>query len=122
MTIKHTAFALLLVMLILSACGSPKPAVVSTPVPATSQPEVTAPPQPVPSAIPPTAMPPAATVPPIISTLPPEPSAPALGSINGWLFHDLCASDQPGAGCVQQPDGTYRANGLLDAGEASIGA
>ncbi len=121
MTIKHTAFASLLVMLVVSACGSPTPAAVPTPAPATSQPGVTTPTLVPPTTLPPTALPPVATVPPVVSTLPPVPSDPALGSINGWLFHDLCASEQPGAGCVQQPDGTYRANGLLDAGEASIG-
>ena len=124
MTTKHIGFVLLLMMLALSACGSPAPVTpavpdaTATPAPVTSQPQPTTAPA---TAVPPTAMPPAATVPPVVSTIPPLPNDPALGSISGWLFHDLCAAEQPGAGCVQQPDGTYRANGLLDAGETSIG-
>ena len=50
----------------------------------------------------------------------------ALGSINGWVWHDLCSvssegkSVKPSAGCVQ--DGLlYHANGLLENGEQPIG-
>jgi hypothetical protein len=54
-------------------------------------------------------------------------TAEALGSINGWVWHDWCAvSAQPigpgkeTAGCVQEGD-HYRANGIKESTEALIG-
>ena len=54
------------------------------------------------------------------------PAGYALGSINGWVWHDLCAVSseggaiKPSAGCVQ--DGLlYHANGILENGEPPIG-
>jgi hypothetical protein len=56
------------------------------------------------------------------------PEDAALSSINGWVWHDVCASGQPGepaptalpAGCVADGTGGYRANGLPDAGELPL--
>jgi len=54
------------------------------------------------------------------------PAAYALGSINGWVWHDLCAvsseggSIKPSAGCVQAGL-LYHANGILENGEPPIG-
>ena len=58
----------------------------------------------------------------------PTPEANSTGSISGLVWHDLCASGAPGnpapsetpAGCVSTPDGSYAANGLLEAGESGI--
>jgi hypothetical protein len=54
---------------------------------------------------------------------------PELASISGRVWHDLCAVAGgeggtpmiPSAGCVQSGDGSYRANGVLEAGEPGIG-
>ncbi len=54
------------------------------------------------------------------------PAGYALGSINGWVWHDLCAvsgeggSIKPSAGCVQAGL-LYHANGILENGEPPIG-
>lgn len=59
-------------------------------------------------------------------------SAPtATGSINGWIWHDLCDSGQDGEpplasapdGCIEDPSpiGPYRADGLQDPQEPPIG-
>jgi hypothetical protein len=50
---------------------------------------------------------------------------PALGSIGGKVWHDLCkvpyeTVDVPPEGCVKLPDGGLVANGLLEAGEPGI--
>ncbi|MFN8597258.1 MAG: NBR1-Ig-like domain-containing protein [Anaerolineae bacterium] len=121
MSIKYFTFTLLSV-LIMSACSPAAPTLAPIPTEGPAQPQPTSTlPQPVVTAPPATATP----APVVVSTLPVPPTVPpteaATGSINGWVFHDLCASEQPGTGCVQQPDGTYRANGLLDPGEPSIG-
>ena len=46
---------------------------------------------------------------------------PANGTINGWVWHDLCASDSldPGANCVQT-DKFYRGDGLIENDESPI--
>jgi len=45
----------------------------------------------------------------------------ALGSINGWVWHDLCASESsnPGANCVQAGS-SYRGDGLMESDESPI--
>lgn len=53
----------------------------------------------------------------------PAPTPAATGSINGWLWHDLCDSGQDGeppltsapAGCIASPSplGDYRADGVM---------
>lgn len=47
-------------------------------------------------------------------------------AINGTVWHDLCATpfgpvDSPPTGCVDDGDGSYRANGSYDSGEPGIG-
>jgi hypothetical protein len=54
---------------------------------------------------------------------------PMTGSIQGSVWHDLCAvggghGNQPLApspGCVQLPDGNYLANGSFEPGEPGLG-
>jgi hypothetical protein len=117
---------LLLFTVILAACQTtpatsaptPSPAVTPAAMPAatpTLAPAVPAEPS-VPTEPLPTATPPAATA-----------TTEALGSINGWLWHDACqVSGQPigpgkqTAGCVQDGD-HYRANGVKEDNEAIIG-
>jgi len=55
----------------------------------------------------------------VVFTLP-VPSQ-ALGSINGWVWHDMCASgsSDPGVNCVQSSN-TYRGDGLMENGEPPI--
>ena len=54
------------------------------------------------------------------------PAGSASGSINGWVWHDMCAvssegrSIKPSSGCVQTGL-LYHANGILENGEPSIG-
>jgi len=48
-------------------------------------------------------------------------AAQASGSINGWVWHDMCAngSANPGANCVQV-DNSYRGDGLMENDEPPI--
>lgn len=55
-------------------------------------------------------------------------AAPENGNISGRVWHDVCAvaggegggEIVPGTGCVADPAGGFRANGVLDAGEPGI--
>ena len=65
------------------------------------------------------------TLAPVVSTV--TPTVEALGSINGWVWHDWCAvsaqpigADKQTTGCVQEGD-HYRANGIKESTEAIIG-
>ncbi len=132
MTIKRVFMAGLLLIPV-AACGRSEPAATSTPTvaqpqPATPLPQPTsAPPQPTatlpqPATVPPTSAP---TSQP--TTADATPAGFALGSINGWVWHDLCAVSgeggpvRPGAGCVQDTRSGYRANGQMEPGEPPIG-
>jgi len=62
---------------------------------------------------------------------PPPASDASSGSINGWVWHDLCASgldgqpqpDSPPPGCIADDSalGPYHADGVMTADEQSIG-
>ena len=104
-----TGFLIIVVGLLLAACQTTQAASALTP---TVTETVTAP----------TSTP---TLAPIVLTM--TPTAEALGSINGWLWHDWCAvSGQPigpgkqTTGCAQEGD-HYRANGIKENTEAIIG-
>ncbi len=66
-----------------------------------------------------------APVPPMTDAAPAD---AALSSINGWVWHDVCESGQPGqpapatppAGCVADEWGSYRANGIQEIGESPL--
>jgi hypothetical protein len=65
------------------------------------------------------------TLAPVISTA--TPTVEALGSINGWVWHDWCAvsgqpigADKQTTGCIQEGD-HYRANGIKENTESIIG-
>lgn len=67
-----------------------------------------------------------ATLGAVAPTATPTPTGEALGSINGWVWHDACSvSGQPvgpgknTAGCVQEGN-YYRANGIKENNEAII--
>jgi hypothetical protein len=70
---------------------------------------------------------PIVVVPDVSATATAEPT-PASGSINGRVWHDLCAvagegpeAITPSPGCVRTDDGGYEANSLLETGEPGIG-
>ena len=75
---------------------------------------------------------PVAVPPPIVSSPTPEEpletGEPGLGSLTGRVWHDVCAvaggeggvAGTPSEGCLPAGDGTYRANGLVEAAEAGI--
>jgi len=67
----------------------------------------------------------------LITPGPPPGESPAslTGSIQGIVWHDLCAlagghADrplEPSPGCAAQPDGRFAANGILESGEPGLG-
>ena len=110
-----TGFLIIVVGLLLAACQSTQAASAPTATVTATAPAAT-------PLITPTSTP---TLPPVVLTM--TPTAEALGSINGWLWHDGCAvSGQPigpgkqTTGCVQEGD-HYRANGIKENTEAIIG-
>jgi hypothetical protein len=62
------------------------------------------------------------------AVIPPPTPTPALGSIQGLVWHDLCAppmhstpTASPPEGCVALSGGGYGANGVYESGEPGIG-
>lgn len=128
---RMTVFVIMLAAaILLAACGTPTPTSAPTaePAPATAQAQPT---PTLPATQPPIETPTTAPEPTqiAVSTIPPIPTEGAAGgsqpgSINGWVFHDLCAPPVQGndvpVGCVRDPFGGIRANGQLEPAEPPI--
>jgi hypothetical protein len=114
---------------LLAACTAPAPTQTPTPEPAPATAQVQPTPT-LPVTQPPIAVPTIEPTQIAVSTIPPIPTDSGsagggqTGSINGWVFHDLCAPPVQGndvpAGCVRDPFGGIRANGQLDPAEPPI--